>query len=167
MIDPFVGLKVGYHNHAQEFVADIDGINGYEYFASLLDDEVALELDLFWAATAAGKHVWSRSRSAWPGRAVARCWPRPPTLDCWSGSRPTPCSDPACRPRVGRSRNGNIGEPLSAQTTLASGELGLHVLDTMVAIDEAVTEGRTVAVDSRVDPVPLVSDDYDPFAATL
>ena len=59
MIDPFVGLKVGYHNHAQEFVADIDGINGYEYFASLLDDEVALELDLFWAATAAGKHVWS------------------------------------------------------------------------------------------------------------
>jgi predicted dehydrogenase len=50
---------------------------------------------------------------------------------------------------------------------LASGELGLHVLDTMVAIDEAVTEGRTVAVDSRVDPLPLVSDDYDPFAATL
>jgi predicted dehydrogenase len=50
---------------------------------------------------------------------------------------------------------------------LASGELGLHVLDTMVAIDEAVTEGRTVAVDSRVEPVPLVPDGYDPFAATL
>jgi sugar phosphate isomerase/epimerase len=46
------GLKVGYHNHAQEFAADIDGVNGYEYFASLLDDGVALELDLFWAATA-------------------------------------------------------------------------------------------------------------------
>jgi sugar phosphate isomerase/epimerase len=46
------GLKVGYHNHAQEFVADIEGINSYEYFASLLDDEVALEVDLFWAATA-------------------------------------------------------------------------------------------------------------------
>ena len=46
------GLKVGYHNHAQEFVADIDGVNGYEYFASLLHDDVALELDLFWAATA-------------------------------------------------------------------------------------------------------------------
>ena len=56
---------------------------------------------------------------------------------------------------------------MSAQTTLASGELGLHVLDTRVAIAEAVTEGRTVAVDSRVAPVPLVSDDYDPFAATL
>lgn len=46
------GLKVGYHNHAQEFAADIDGVNGYEYFASLLDDDVILELDLFWAATA-------------------------------------------------------------------------------------------------------------------
>ena len=46
------GLKVGYHNHAQEFAADVDGVNGYEYFASLLDDEVVLELDLFWAATA-------------------------------------------------------------------------------------------------------------------
>jgi sugar phosphate isomerase/epimerase len=46
------GLSVGYHNHAQEFAADIDGVNGYDYFASLLDDEVALEVDLFWAATA-------------------------------------------------------------------------------------------------------------------
>lgn len=46
------GLKVGYHNHAQEFVADIDGVSGYEHFASLLDDDVILELDLFWAATA-------------------------------------------------------------------------------------------------------------------
>lgn len=46
------GLKVGYHNHAQEFAADIDGVNGYEYFASLLDDEVVLEVDVFWAATA-------------------------------------------------------------------------------------------------------------------
>ena len=46
------GLKVGYHNHAQEFVAEIDGVNGYEYFASLLDDDVLVELDLFWAATA-------------------------------------------------------------------------------------------------------------------
>ena len=50
---------------------------------------------------------------------------------------------------------------------LASGELGFHVLDTLVAIDEAITEDRTVAVDSRVERVPLVADDYDPFAATL
>ena len=50
---------------------------------------------------------------------------------------------------------------------LASGELGFHVLDTLVAIDEAITEDRVVAVDSRVDRVPLVADDFDPFTATL
>ena len=50
---------------------------------------------------------------------------------------------------------------------LASGALGLHVLDTMVAIDEAVTENRVVPVDSRVPNVPLVAEDFDPFAATL
>ena len=41
------------------------------------------------------------------------------------------------------------------------------MLDTLVAIDEAITEERVVAVDSRVDPVPLVADDFDPFIATL
>ena len=50
---------------------------------------------------------------------------------------------------------------------LASGELGFHVLDTLVAIDEAITQDRVVPVDSRVDRVPLVADDFDPFAATL
>ncbi|GAA2007390.1 Gfo/Idh/MocA family oxidoreductase [Nakamurella flavida] len=50
---------------------------------------------------------------------------------------------------------------------LASGELGYHVLDTLVSIDEAVTSGQTVAVRSTVDPVPPMSDDDDPFAATL
>jgi predicted dehydrogenase len=50
---------------------------------------------------------------------------------------------------------------------LASGELGYHVLDTLVAIDDAMAEGRTVPVDSRVHPVPLVAEDFDPFAATL
>ncbi len=50
---------------------------------------------------------------------------------------------------------------------IASGELGYHVLDTLVAIDEAMTEDRTVAVESRIDRVPLVADDFDPFAATL
>lgn len=50
---------------------------------------------------------------------------------------------------------------------LASGELGFHVLDTLVAIDEAITENRVVPVHSRVDRVSLVADDHDPFAATL
>ena len=50
---------------------------------------------------------------------------------------------------------------------LASGELGFHVLDTLVAIDEAITHDQVVTVNSRVDRVPLVADDFDPFAATL
>jgi sugar phosphate isomerase/epimerase len=46
------GLRVGYHNHSQEFNATIDGVSGYEWFAGQLGDEVALEVDVFWAATA-------------------------------------------------------------------------------------------------------------------
>ncbi|WP_405373769.1 MULTISPECIES: sugar phosphate isomerase/epimerase family protein [unclassified Microbacterium] len=45
------GLTVGYHNHAQEFVADFDGQSAYARFVELTDDRVALELDLFWALT--------------------------------------------------------------------------------------------------------------------
>ena len=50
---------------------------------------------------------------------------------------------------------------------LASGELGLHVLDTMVAIDEAITQAQVVPVQSRVAPIPLVAEEFDPFVATL
>ena len=52
-------------------------------------------------------------------------------------------------------------------TPLASGELGFHVLDTLVAIDEALTQEQVDPVHSRIDRVPLVADDYDPFIATL
>lgn len=43
------GLTVGYHNHAQEFVAMFDGQSAYERFVELTDPRVRLELDLFWA----------------------------------------------------------------------------------------------------------------------
>ncbi|GAA3932124.1 sugar phosphate isomerase/epimerase [Microbacterium soli] len=43
------GLTVGYHNHAQEFIASFDGQSAYERFVELTDDGVQLELDLFWA----------------------------------------------------------------------------------------------------------------------
>lgn len=46
------GLAVGYHNHAHELEADIDGVTGLEVLAELLDPEVALEVDLYWAARA-------------------------------------------------------------------------------------------------------------------
>lgn len=50
---------------------------------------------------------------------------------------------------------------------LASGELAYHVLDTMIAMDEAMTRGETVTVASTVDPVPLVDEAWDPYEATL
>lgn len=45
------GLEVGYHNHAQEFVADFDGQSAFERFVALTDPRVAIELDLYWALT--------------------------------------------------------------------------------------------------------------------
>lgn len=43
------GLAVGYHNHAQEFLADFDGQTAYQRFLSLVDPAVQIELDLYWA----------------------------------------------------------------------------------------------------------------------
>lgn len=47
------GIKVGYHNHDQELRPQIDGVPALVKLAELLDPEVVLEVDLFWA-TAAG-----------------------------------------------------------------------------------------------------------------
>src|SRR5699024_4209477 len=43
------GLTVGYHKHAQEFLADFDGKTASQRFLSLVDPTVAIELDLYWA----------------------------------------------------------------------------------------------------------------------
>ena len=69
------------------------------------------------------------------------------------------------RPRHRRARPGPVHS--LGSRPLASGALGFHILDTMLAIEEAVTTGHTVDIRSTVDPVPLVADDWDPFAATL
>lgn len=45
------GLTVGYHNHAQEFVASFGEKSAYERFVELTEARVELELDLFWALT--------------------------------------------------------------------------------------------------------------------
>jgi predicted dehydrogenase len=50
---------------------------------------------------------------------------------------------------------------------LASGRLGYHVLDSLIAVEEAIGSGQVVSVASTVDPVPLLAEDFDPFAATL
>jgi sugar phosphate isomerase/epimerase len=46
------GLRVGYHNHTQEFAASFGGRSAFEVFADQLRDDVTLEVDLYWAATA-------------------------------------------------------------------------------------------------------------------
>ncbi|MET7685098.1 Gfo/Idh/MocA family oxidoreductase [Streptomyces sp. NPDC005423] len=50
---------------------------------------------------------------------------------------------------------------------IATGELGYHVLDALLSIDESVTSGETVRVDSEAGPTPLLPDDHDPYGATL
>jgi sugar phosphate isomerase/epimerase len=50
------GLRVGYHNHAQEFLATFQGQTAFERFVSLTDETVEIELDLFWAL-AGGQNV--------------------------------------------------------------------------------------------------------------
>ena len=45
------GIAVGYHNHDFEFtVPDVDGVPAYDYFVSLLQESVRLEVDTYWAA---------------------------------------------------------------------------------------------------------------------
>ncbi|MGO4237795.1 sugar phosphate isomerase/epimerase family protein [Pseudarthrobacter sp. YAF2] len=44
------GIRVGYHNHEWELQSMIEGQTALEYFAGLLDPEVVLEIDVYWAA---------------------------------------------------------------------------------------------------------------------
>jgi sugar phosphate isomerase/epimerase len=44
------GIRVGYHNHAQEFHHSFARVTAYEAFVAQLDPAVELELDAYWAA---------------------------------------------------------------------------------------------------------------------
>ena len=44
------GIRVGYHNHAWELESVIEGQTALEYFETLLDPELVLEVDTYWAA---------------------------------------------------------------------------------------------------------------------
>lgn len=44
------GVRVGYHNHAQELEIVLDGTTALEMLADHLDDAVVLEVDTYWAA---------------------------------------------------------------------------------------------------------------------
>jgi Oxidoreductase family, NAD-binding Rossmann fold len=50
---------------------------------------------------------------------------------------------------------------------IATGELGLHVLDTLIAVEESATRGEFVTIQSTVPPVPSLPEEFDPFQATL
>jgi sugar phosphate isomerase/epimerase len=44
------GIRIGYHNHDFEFSQYVDGTSAYELMVELLDREVILELDTYWAS---------------------------------------------------------------------------------------------------------------------
>ncbi len=50
---------------------------------------------------------------------------------------------------------------------IASAELGFHVLDAMVAMEESITTRRTVELTSTTAPVPLLPEAWDPLERTL
>jgi predicted dehydrogenase len=50
---------------------------------------------------------------------------------------------------------------------IASGELGLHIVDVLLSAQESAASGSFVAVESTVGPVPLLPEGFDPLAATL
>lgn len=50
------GLQVGYHNHAWEVANKIDGESALEFFESMLEARVILEVDAYWVH-AGGLHV--------------------------------------------------------------------------------------------------------------
>ena len=50
---------------------------------------------------------------------------------------------------------------------VASGEIGYHVLDTLLSIEEAVDSGEFVTVDSSAGEVGSIPADFDPYAATF
>jgi predicted dehydrogenase len=50
---------------------------------------------------------------------------------------------------------------------IATGELGLHVLDTLIAVEDSATQGEFVTIESTVAPVPSLPEEFDPFEATL
>jgi predicted dehydrogenase len=52
-------------------------------------------------------------------------------------------------------------------THIATGEVGYHVLDTMVAVEESVERRAFVDVESTVEPVGFLPEGFDPFAATI
>jgi predicted dehydrogenase len=50
---------------------------------------------------------------------------------------------------------------------VATGELGYHVLDTMVSIEESIEDHAFVDIASTITTIPALAADFDPFKPTL
>ena len=55
----------------------------------------------------------------------------------------------------------------SGGSHIATGNLGLHVLDTLITIEESAMRGEFLSVQSTVEPVPSLPEAFDPFEATV
>ncbi len=51
------GVRVGYHNHAWELESKINGTTALEYFETLLDPELVLEIDTYWVSVGGASAV--------------------------------------------------------------------------------------------------------------
>jgi predicted dehydrogenase len=50
---------------------------------------------------------------------------------------------------------------------IAIGDLGLHVLDTLIAVEESATRGEFIPIESTVAAPSSLPEEFDPFEATL
>lgn len=51
------GIRVGYHNHQWELESTVEGTTALEYFETLLDPELVLEVDTYWVAVGGANPV--------------------------------------------------------------------------------------------------------------
>lgn len=51
------GIRVGYHNHSWELESKINGTTALEYFETLLDPELVLEVDTYWVSVGGANAV--------------------------------------------------------------------------------------------------------------
>lgn len=51
------GVRVGYHNHQWELESKINGTTALEYFETLLDPELVLEVDTYWVSVGGANAV--------------------------------------------------------------------------------------------------------------
>lgn len=84
-----------------------------------------------------------------------------------SSSRPGRTTPRRARSRAAATARSTWRAASARAPHVATGELALHVLDIMLAIEESAAAGEVVAIASTVEPVPLVDYERDPFEATL